>query len=145
MKHLILLLSLAIGLISVTSCSQIEKRGYSFELSDYQLLKEKINNKNDALNFMGYPSFISEADQKEFWVYYSEDVKKLLFFKPNILDRKIITIAFDNKNIVEKIKSYDLADQNSIQFNENYTEVASQKKSWWSQLFGNIGQVKAAN
>ncbi len=145
MKHFIVLLSLAISLISLTSCSQIEKRGYSFELSDYQLLKEKINNKNDALNFMGYPSFVSEADQKELWIYYSEDVKKLLFFKPEILDRKIITISFDNNNVVEKIKSYDLADQNSVKFNQNYTEVTSQKKSWWSQIFGNIGQVKATN
>jgi len=143
MKHPILLLSVIINLLTLTSCNQIEKRGYSFELSDYQLLKEKINNKNDALNFMGYPSFISESDRKELWVYYSEDVKKLLFFKPEILDRKIITIAFDNKNVVEKIKSYDLKDQNAISFNQNYTEVASAKKSWWSQIFGNIGQVKA--
>ncbi len=143
MKHLILLLSVIISLFTLTSCNQIEKRGYSFELSDYQLLKEKINNKNDALNFMGYPSFISESDHKELWVYYSEDVKKLLFFKPEILDRKIITIAFDNKNVVEKIKSYDLQDQKPISFDKNYTQVYSTKKSWWSQIFGNIGQVKA--
>jgi outer membrane protein assembly factor BamE (lipoprotein component of BamABCDE complex) len=143
MKHPILLLSVIINLLTLTSCNQIEKRGYSFELSDYQLLKEKINNKNDALNFMGYPSFISESDRKELWVYYSEDVKKLLFFKPEILDRKIITIAFDNKNVVEKIKSYDLKDQKPISFDKKYTHVDSTKKSWWSQIFGNIGQVKA--
>ncbi|MES2677327.1 MAG: hypothetical protein V4612_03310 [Pseudomonadota bacterium] len=143
MRHLILLSTLTISLIGLTSCGQIEKKGYSFELSDYQLLKEKISNKNDALNFMGYPSFVSEIDQKELWVYYSEDIKKLLFFKPEILDRKIITISFDNHNIVEKIKNYDLSDQGSIKFNPNYTAVANQKKSWWSQIFGNIGQVKA--
>ncbi len=92
---------------------------------------------------MGQPSFISETDQKEFWVYYSEDIKKFLFFKPEAIDRKIVTITFNNKNIVENIKTFDLKDQNLININPNYTEVASQKKSWWSQIFGNIGQVRA--
>ena len=130
-------------LYPLTSCNQIEKRGYSFELSDYQLLKEKISSKDDTLKFMGYPSFISESDGQELWVYYSEDIKKLLFFKPDILDRKVVTIGFDNGSAVSKIKIYSLKDQNVVRFNQGYTEVVSQKKSWWSQIFGNIGQVKA--
>jgi outer membrane protein assembly factor BamE (lipoprotein component of BamABCDE complex) len=141
-KYLNLLLYIS-TILHFTSCSQIEKKGYSFELSEYQNLQEKINSKKDTLNFMGQPSFISETDQKEFWVYYSEDIKKFLFFKPEAIDRKIVTITFNNKNIVENIKTFDLKDQNLININPNYTEVASQKKSWWSQIFGNIGQVRA--
>ncbi|MCE3255217.1 MAG: bamE [Rickettsiaceae bacterium] len=139
MKHLLTLLSL----VFITSCSQVEKRGYSFELSDYQLVKEKLNNKNDVLELMGYPSFTAEVKNQELWVYYSEDVKKLLFFKPKILDRKIVTIAFGKKDIVEKINSYSLEDQEKIKLREGITRVDSQDKSWWSQIFGNIGQVRA--
>jgi len=142
MRHLTLIFILAINLTAITSCSQIEKKGYSFELSDYQLLQEKINNKNDVINFMGYPSFVSESDQKELWVYYSEDIKKILFFKPEILDRTIVTISFDNKNLISKIKNYGLKDQTPIIFNQNYTAVTSSTKSWWLQIFGNIGQFK---
>lgn len=132
-----------LAIIFLTSCSQIEKRGYSFELSDYQLLKEKINNKNNTLDAMGYPTLASSFADGELWIYYSEDVKKLLFFKPEVLDRKIITIAFDNKQTIKKINSYDLKDQNSITINPDYTKVESAKPSWWKQIFGNIGQVRA--
>lgn len=134
--------ALSILVTSLISCGQIEKKGYSFELSDYQLLKENVDDKNDALNFMGYPSFISEINQKELWVYYSEDIKKVLFFKPEILDRKIVTISFKEQNSVEAIKNYNLKNQTSIKFNKNYTDVANQEKGWWSRIFGNIGQVK---
>ncbi len=139
MRHFI---ALSILITSLISCGQIEKKGYSFELSDYQLLKENVDDKNDALNFMGYPSFISEVNQKELWVYYSEDMKKVLFFKPEILDRKIITISFKEQNSVEAIKNYNLKNQTSIKFNNNYTDVVNREKGWWSQIFGNIGQVK---
>ena len=143
MKHSAIIFGLIVFLATITSCSQIEKRGYSFELSEYKLLQEKISKKSDTLNLMGYPSFISELAQKELWVYYSEDVENLLFFKPSILDRKIITISFNDKGFVEKIKSYDLKNQVLVKLNSDYTTLISQKKSWWSRIFGNIGQVRA--
>ncbi len=136
-------IAILLSILFVTSCSQIEKRGYSFELSDYKLLKEGINNKNHTLDAMGYPSLISDSGNGELWIYYSEDVEKFLFFKPKTLDRQIIAISFNNQEIINKISNYDLKDQNPIKINPNYTEVESSKLPWWKQIFGNIGQVRA--
>lgn len=142
-KSLLILLSL----IAIISCAQNEKRGYSFELSDYDLLKEGLNDKNDVINYMGNPSLINNEGDKtqELWIYYSEDTEKFLFFKPTILDRKIITINFDKNDKINKIKNYGLSDENKIAFDSSYTKVESPKKGWWSEIFGNIGQVKATN
>lgn len=141
MKKSVLLILIVLAL---ASCNNIEKRGYSFELSDYPILREGLNDKSDVLTIMGSPSFVSNANNnQELWVYYSEDVKKLLFFKPEILNRKIITISFANDNKINKIIDYDLSSQTPIQFNSDYTKVANQNPSWWSRIFGNIGQVRA--
>lgn len=139
MKHLIILVTI----VTLTSCNQIEKRGYAFELSDYEKLKEGVNNKNDVLNFMGYPSFTSEAGNGQTWVYYSEDVKKLLFFTPQTTSRQIMAISFNDQDAIKKIDNYNLSNQKKVDFSKKFTEVQSQKRSWWSQIFGNIGQVKA--
>ena len=139
MKTITILLSI----ILLTSCSQIEKRGYSFELSDYKNLKEGLNNKNNAIDAMGYPSLTNNSSGEELWIYYSEDIKKFLFFKPKILDRKIITVSFNANQTIKQIKTYDLADQTQVNFNPDYTKVKSAKLSWWKQIFGNIGQVRA--
>ncbi len=137
------IISILLGLALLTSCSQIEKRGYSFELSEYQTLREGINSKDNALAAMGYPILTSNSAEGELWIYYSEDIKKLLFFKPEILSRKIITISFNDNKTIKKINSYDLKDQNPISLNSDYTKVESPKLSWWKQIFGNIGQVRA--
>jgi outer membrane protein assembly factor BamE (lipoprotein component of BamABCDE complex) len=119
-------------ILILSSCNPIEKRGYAFELSDYEMLNEEINDKNDVLNFMGYPSLVSEIKNEELWVYYSEDVRNFLFFHPKILERKIMTISFDAQNVIDKIGNYDLEDQSNIKFNKKYTKVESQKKYWSS-------------
>ncbi len=92
---------------------------------------------------MGYPSLTGGSGNDELWIYYSEDVKKFLFFKPEILNRQIIAISFNNEEVIKKISSYDLKDQNQIKLNPNYTKVESAKTPWWKQIFGNIGQVRA--
>jgi outer membrane protein assembly factor BamE (lipoprotein component of BamABCDE complex) len=138
-------LTVTLSLIFLTSCIiQNEKRGYSFELSDYQLTKEGVSNQEMIIKMMGSPTFVSEgSDNKELWVYFSEDVRKLLFFKPKILDRKIMTISFDDSGTASKINNYSLNDENNVKFASEFTEVQSNKKSFWSQIFGNIGQVRA--
>jgi outer membrane protein assembly factor BamE (lipoprotein component of BamABCDE complex) len=136
-------ITIIFSIILLTSCSQIEKRGYSFELSDYKNLKEGINSKKDTLDAMGYPSLADNFPDNELWIYYSEDIRKLLFFKPEIVDRQIITISFDKDQTIKKISNYNLTNQNQIIINPNYTKVESTKLSWWKQIFGNIGQVRA--
>jgi outer membrane protein assembly factor BamE (lipoprotein component of BamABCDE complex) len=141
MKHITLLLILII----FSSCRPIEKRGYAFELSDYELLKEGINDKNDVEEHMGSPSLINSASDSgdEFWIYYSEDIKKLLFFTPTILNRNIVAINFSENGKINEIINYSLNDENPITINKSYTKVKSPQRSWWSRIFSNIGQVKA--
>lgn len=134
-----------LSLILLASClTQNEKRGYSFELSDYQLAKEGISSQDLVIKMMGSPTFIAEdRDGNELWIYFSEDVRKLLFLKPKILNRQVMAISFDNTGIVSKINNYSLKDENNVKFITSYTEVKSSKKGFWSQIFGNIGQVRA--
>lgn len=141
MKNFLLILFVSITFIS---CAQVEKRGYAFELSDYQDLKEDIHDKQDVLNAMGTPTFISDIDQNDLWVYYHEEWKKRLFFKPDITERKVMAISFNDRNVIKKIENYDLSDENYVGFSQKYTKVASPQKGWLQDIFGNIGQVKAS-
>ena len=129
----------------ITSCfNQIETRGYVFELSDYKLIKEGISGKDFVLEAMGNPTFTIDHDvNQELWIYFSEDIQKFLFFKPDILNRKIMILTFDNHGTVKKIGNYDLKNQNNISFSNDYTKVDhNQKEGIFSELFNNIGQVK---
>ncbi len=127
-----------------TGCTTIEKKGYNFELSDSHLIREGVSNQDMIIKLMGSPTFITDdSGQKELWIYFSEDVKKFLFFKPKILERKIMVISFDQNGISSKINYYDLNNQTNLSFESDYTKVQSTKQGFWSQIFDNIGQVRA--
>ena len=131
----------ALALI-LSSCNPVDKTGYRFEYSDAHLLKKGITSKENVQKIMGSPTLISYLDE-ETWIYYLQDEKKFMFFRPEILDRKITTISFDEYQIIDKINHYNLADQNQIQLAQLKTNDVqiNEKKSFFSRIFSNIGQI----
>jgi outer membrane protein assembly factor BamE (lipoprotein component of BamABCDE complex) len=130
-------------IILTTSCvSRLEQSGYMFDLSNYQLLQENITTRDKTLKLMGSPTIISNINDEEIWIYFSEKLGKFLFFKESTKERKILTITFENDTI-KKINSYNLLNQSNKGFTSDFTKVESQKEGLFSSIFSNIGSVKA--
>jgi outer membrane protein assembly factor BamE (lipoprotein component of BamABCDE complex) len=142
MKKLAIVILLA---LSLTSClTRVEKKGYMFDLSDANLLQEKVTSKDETLRYMGYPTLTSYINE-EVWIYMAEDKKHLLFFKPKTVSREVLVIKFDDKNTIKTLQRLSLKDgDNKLHFSPKYTEVMDNDESFFKSLFGNIGQVKAS-
>lgn len=133
-----------ITLFSTSCINNYEKRGYAFELSDYHLLQEGISSKETVLKTMGSPTIISDFNSEETWIYYSEEVNKVLFFIPKVTTRNVLAINFDNSETISKLEKFDLSNENSrFIFEKNYTQIKSRKTGFFKSIFGNIGQVRA--
>lgn len=129
-------------LIALASCiSRTNKHGYMFDLSDHDQLKEEITTKDVVLRIMGSPTLVADFSDEETWIYFAEDVKSLLFFKPTIVSRTIISIKFNN-NTIKELQRFDLSNQSDLKFAINYTEVKSNKIGFFKSILSNIGQVK---
>jgi len=141
MKNIIVVLIMVI----LSSCiTRIEKQGYMFELVDKLSIESNITSKDRVLDIMGSPTFKSNIGKGESWIYYSQDVRKLLFFKPKVVKREIMILEFGIDNVVSNIREYDLLDKNDkIAFVSKYSAVGEHKTGFFSELFGNIGQVRA--
>ena len=131
-------------LITVSSCvSRVDKMGYIFELSDHDILQEGITSKERVLKIMGSPTLISDFDS-EVWIYYSEDVKNFLFFKPEVTERNVLVIKFNDAEIVKEMKRINFSDEvKKLNFVSNYTTVDSHKTGFFKSIFSNVGQIKA--
>ena len=142
MKKILLNLIL---LIATSSCiTRIEKHGYMFDETDYEMMQEGVTDKEKVLRILGSPTIISDLDEDEAWIYYSEDVKRLLFFMPKVTERNIIVIRFNRENIISKLRKIDLSqEEKKLAFSSKHTAVESQKIGFFKSLFGNVGQVKA--
>jgi len=133
-------------ILSLTSCiNNSERHGYVFELADHQLVQEGVTSKERVLKIMGSPTVISNLDSDETWIYYSEDLERILFFLPDIKERTILTLKFDKSETVRSIEKFDLSNEDkNLQFTSQYTEVSSNKIGFFKSIFSNVGQVKAA-
>jgi outer membrane protein assembly factor BamE (lipoprotein component of BamABCDE complex) len=132
-------------LLLVSSClSRVEKRGYMFNLSDHEVLLEGVTSKKKVVNLMGSPTLISDLDAEEAWIYYSEDINNVLFFKPKITSRTMLVLKFDQLNVIKDLKKIDFSDEEKkLEFNSDYTKVESHEAGLFKSIFSNVGQIKA--
>jgi outer membrane protein assembly factor BamE (lipoprotein component of BamABCDE complex) len=125
---------------SFLSCANKFDHGYMFEYSNVNLLEIGVD-KNTVRNLMGSPTLISDIDN-EVWFYISEKTESFLFLKPKIINREILAIEFIN-NKVSDLHKLDLNNQlKNFKFSPKKSFVMDHKTGFFSDLFGNVGQVK---
>lgn len=116
-----------------------------FDLSEADALQEGVTSKERVLKIMGSPTLVSELDDEETWIYYSENVEHLLFFKPTIEERQVMVLSFDSNGVIHDLRKVGLSDEDhKINFATNYTEIGDHETSLIKSFFGNVGSVKAA-
>lgn len=89
-------------------------------------------------NILGAPSSVSSFDANT-WIYMSSTMKKVAFFKPQELDRKILSINFDNNGKVEKISNYTKEDGTQIEINQHETPTEGHNIGFFKKYFGGVG------
>jgi outer membrane protein assembly factor BamE (lipoprotein component of BamABCDE complex) len=128
---------------TIFACSfRVEKSGYMFDNNDIDFIKKGVTSKTTLLKSLGTPTIVSQIDDKELWIYYSENSKHILFFKPTIIDRDILLLKFDEENRVDDIKKLDLKDEDrQYFFNQNKTFVQGHKNNLFKSIYENIGSI----
>jgi outer membrane protein assembly factor BamE (lipoprotein component of BamABCDE complex) len=112
-------------------------------MSDYQMVQDGVTSKERLLKLMGSPTLVASFDDDEVWIYYEEDVNHFLFFKPKIIERKILALRFNKSDIVSELRNIGLANElQGMNFAANHTEVDDHQRGLFKSFFGNIGQIK---
>ena len=95
--------------------------------------------RRDVQKALGSPS--TEAIfRTNVWYYMSERTETVAFLEPELLERKIVAIVFDNRNIVEDIFTYTENDRREVELISRVTPTAGNELSLIQQLFGNVGR-----
>jgi outer membrane protein assembly factor BamE (lipoprotein component of BamABCDE complex) len=112
-------------LITLTSCvARYEKHGYMFDAYQTNLLQKNVSSKRTVLDYLGSPTIYFKLNNKEHFLYFSEEIKYFLFFKPKAVDRKILLITFDNLDTVKDLEFYNLNNENKdFKFSNETTKI----------------------
>ncbi len=94
--------------------------------------------RNEVASILGSPSSISSFDGNT-WIYMSSTLKKVAFFKPEELDRKVLSINFDDNGKVSKISNYDKNDGKNVEISKQQTISSGHEIGFFQKYFGGVG------
>lgn len=135
-----LLVAATLAGFGTTACEEVvDVRGNMPHPAVVAKIKPGFHKRTDVENMLGTPSAIATF-KREIWYYIGGRVKTVAFFKPEVLERKVVIVRFDKKGIVTKIDARDAPIDKKIQLVERETPTKGKDLTVLQQLIGNLGR-----
>ena len=117
-------------------------QGYIVDADLVNSVQPGVDNRQSVLATLGKPSFASQFDQGD-WYYVARDSRNYAFQKPKARDQIALRIMFDQAGTVTAVRRGGMSQIASISPDSHSTATLGRKRSFFSDLFGNIGTVGA--
>jgi len=126
-----------------TACTPIKThQGYVIDKELVDSVQPGVDNRESVLQTLGRPTLTSQFNQGE-WYYVSRESRNFGFSDPKVREQTTIRVRFDATGNVAAV---DRMNQDLIASVDPYgktTPTLGRKRSFFSDLFGNIGTVGA--
>lgn len=134
------LLAVAVLAALVSGCSPlVAVRGNLVEDKRLERVVVGVSNRESVLSALGTPTVKPAFDDKT-WLYIGEVTEQIAFFDPEIVDRRVLAIRFDDDERVSAIADYDEKSGKIVRFVSRKTPTSGRELSVLEQIFGNIGR-----
>lgn len=101
-----------------------------------------VDNKDSVEKTLGRPSFTGQFTPND-WYYVSRDVSQVAFRNPHVTKQTVLMVRFDQKGNVASVSRTGKELVMNVKPNGKQTEVGGRKRSFFEELFSNIGSVGA--
>ena len=91
---------------------------------------------------LGRPSFIGQFTPND-WYYVSRDVNQVAFRNPHVTKQTVFIVRFDQKGNVASVQRTGKELVMNVDPSAAQTPTLGRKRSFFEELFGNIGTVGA--
>lgn len=130
---------------AVSGCAtRVALRG---NLPDSERLAEVVPgdmSREEVAEILGSPSSVTPFDS-DLWLYISEKTETFAFMAPEVVERNVIMVRFNDKGLVKEIKKLDLSSAQDIKHVERITPTSGNEITFWDQLFNNMGRFNKGN
>lgn len=135
-----LCIALAFAATALSACGNtVQVRGNNPEPEDIAEIKPGLHSRQDIIDLLGSPSTISTFEDRK-WYYIGQKTQEVAFMKPEVLDRQVLVITFDEAGLVEGTANYSMADAQDVDPVDRITPTEGKDLTLLQQLFGNIGK-----
>lgn len=142
--HYAALLALGSATLLSQGCTQL--RGHQGYVGDATLLasvQPGVDNKQSVEASLGRPTFTGQFGNDD-WYYYARDTRQLAFAQPRPTGQFVLHVQFDSAGNVTTVKQGAMENIARISPESDKTPTLGRDKSFFEDLFGNIGAVGGA-
>jgi outer membrane protein assembly factor BamE (lipoprotein component of BamABCDE complex) len=124
-------------------CTQVhDHKGYIADMSIVSQVAPGIDNRDSVTKALGRPSFTAEWDPNT-WYYVSRETRQLIFSTPKPVSQMLLTVRFDQQGNVASVSRGGMEKVVNLSPDKKKTPTLGSNRGFFSELFGNIGQVGA--
>lgn len=132
------------GAMLVAGCAGIrDHRGAVLDEQLVSAVQVGVDNKASVEKTLGRPTFASQYTPND-WYYVSRDTSTVAFRSPRVREQTVLHVSFDQAGNVTAVRRTGKELIASINPVNARTPTLGRKKSFFEEIFGNIGTVGSA-
>ena len=126
-----------------SGCTRIkDHQGQLLDETLIAAVQPGVDNRDSVAATLGRPSFTGQFDDRD-WYYVSRNTKQHAFGRPTPESQTILHVRFDEAGNVATVNRKGLEQVASIDPSGDKTPTLGRDRSFFEELFGNIGTVGA--
>ena len=130
-----------LGAALLSACVGVrEHRGFVLDDQLAQSVQVGVDNKESVTRTLGRPTFVGQFDPND-WYYLSQDTHQFAFRDPRVTDQTLLHVRFDPAGNVASVGKTGKELIASVDPVGDYTKTLGRKRSFFDELFGNIGTI----
>ena len=136
---------MSLGLVGglLGGCTSLhDHRGYLVDQALVDSVQPGIDNRFSVERTLGRPTFASQFGDP-LWYYIATDTKQAAFHSPHAEKQVVLRIRFDAKGNVAAVDKAGLEHVVRVHPEHKLTPTLGRKRTFFEDLFGNIGTVGA--
>lgn len=129
--------------LAVSACAPtVVTRGNMVDPETVSVIKPGVSRDQDVVAFLGTPTSVGTFDQKV-WYYIGQRTEKVAFFEPEVTDRQVVVVHFDDAGVVTDLKTIDESQGQQIEVVDRTTPTAGRELGFLEQVLGNVGRFSS--
>lgn len=129
--------------LSVGGCAQLKGRqGYVVDPVLTEAIAAGVDNRESVEKTLGRPTFVGQFGDNEYY-YVSRETRQLAFARPRPVAQQVLRVRFDAAGNVVAVDRTGLDLVANIHPNGDKTPTLGRHRSFFEDIFGNIGAVGA--
>lgn len=135
--------TVALAAALLAGCAAV--RAHKGAVIDTQLasaIQPGVDNKDSVQKLLGGPTFVGQFTPND-WYYVARDTTQFAFRNPRVTKQTVLRVKFDSAGNVTAVERTGKELVLNLDPSNRKTPTLGRKKSFFDELFGNIGTVGA--